>query len=369
MLKITQIIQHLILVAAIGFMAILFQPSIAKAASDGIKHPAHKGKSLGAVATEYPAWFHDGFLDIKEDIAAATAAGKQLIILFTQDGCPYCNALVERNLAQRDIEELVRGKFMVDAMNIVGDRPVTGIDAKSYTEKTFSESMKVQFTPTLLFFNDRGEIILRLNGYLPPDQFKTALNYIVEKKDQLSFRDYLELNSPPPKAGTMNKEAFFQPPPYNLTRGSGAKDKPIAVFFEQKDCPNCDTLHQKVLTDPDTRKMLSKFTAIQLDMWDRTPVVTPGGKSVTAREWAKQLDIKYAPTIVLFNDGGREVIRSEAFFKVFHTQSIFDYVLNGAYKQQPNFQRFISSRSEHMREQGIDVDIWSMNTEEPAHKK
>jgi thioredoxin-related protein len=350
----------------IGLMVMLMQPGISEAATDKSKHPPKKGQSFGAVTTEYPTWFHDGFLELKEDLATAKVAGKQLVILFTQEGCPYCNALVERNLAQQDIETLMRANFYVDAMNIVGDRPVNALDGKNYTEKSFSEAMKVQFTPTLIFFNEQGEVILRLNGYMPPEQFKIALHYLVEKKDKLSFRDYLELNSPPPKVGKLHAEVFFQSPPYKLTRNSGVKGKPIAVFFEQKDCPNCDTLHQKVLTDPDTRGMLKKYQAVQLDMWGQIPVITPDGKSITAREWAKQLDIKYAPTIMLFNDEGREVIRSEAFLKVFHTQSIFDYVLSGAYKQQPNFQRFISARSEHMRAQGKDVDIWSMAEEKPA---
>ena len=332
-----------------------------------VKKPATKaGKSSGATETEYPSWFHDGFLDLKEDVAAASRSGKRLMVIFTQNGCPYCNALVERNLAQKDVEELVRGKFDVVTINLVGDRSVTHVDGKHYTEKTFAETLKVQFTPTILFFSEKGEIILRLNGYLPPDQFKIALTYIVEK-NQLSYRDYIELNAPPPQAGKMNKESFFLLPPYNLTRDPAKQARPIAIFFEQKDCPNCDTLHQKVLIDRDTRKLIAKFDALQLDMWDKTPLTTPDGQLTNAREWAKKLDIKYAPTIVLFDGQGKEIIRSEAFFKLFHTQTLFDYVLSGGYKTQPSFQRYIASRSEHMREQGKDVDIWGMADKAPEN--
>jgi hypothetical protein len=35
-----------------------------------------------------------------------------------------------------------------------------------------------------------------------------------------------------------------------------------------------------------------------------------------------------------------------------------DYVLTGAYKTQPNFQRYIEHKSDKLREQGITVDIW-----------
>jgi hypothetical protein len=38
---------------------------------------------------------------------------------------------------------------------------------------------------------------------------------------------------------------------------------------------------------------------------------------------------------------------------------VFDYVLKEAYLSEPSFQRFISARAERLREEGIDVDIWS----------
>lgn len=370
MQKLKPYVQALGAISTLAAIIFLLQPASAQADPASSTHTTQRGKSFGAIETEYPTWFHDGFLDFKEDIAAAAGAGKRLVILFTQNGCPYCNALVERNLAQKDIEELMRGKFEVVAINLVGDRNVTNVDGKSYTEKTFSEAMKVQFTPTLLFFNEKGETILRLNGYLPPEQFKIALNYLVEKNDQLTFRDYVELNAPPMQSGKLNAESFFLAPPYNLSRKAAGNARPIAIFFEQKDCPNCDVLHRKVLPDAETRKLIAQFDAVQLDMWDKTtPVTTPEGKLSSARDWARQLDVKYAPTIVLFDSKGREIIRTEAFFKRFHMQSIFDYVQSGAYKQQPNFQRFLLKRSEQLREQGQDVDIWSMGDETSVKKR
>ena len=355
---------------AIAAPVFFLQFDAAQAEPANSKPATKTGKFMGAMATEYPSWFHEGFLDVKEDIAAAKSEGKRLMIMFTQDGCPYCNVMVERNLAQKDIEDLMRSQFKVVAINLVGDREVSNIDGKRYTEKTFSEALKVQFTPTLMFFNEKGETILRLNGYWPPDKLKIALTYLVEKNTQLSFRDYAELNAPPPQFGSLNKGSFFLAPPYNLMRKITGKAKPIAVFFEQKDCPNCDVLHQKVLPDSETRSLIAQFDAVQLDMWDKTTsITTPEGKRSSSRDWAKQLDIKYAPTIVLFDKEGKEIIRMEAFFKQFHTLSSFDYVLSGAYKQQPNFQRYLSERVKQLQEQGKDVDIWNMGDETSAQKK
>ena len=329
-----------------------------------------EGQFFGAKETEYPSWFKESFLDLHEDLAEATKADKRLIVFFYQHGCPYCNALVERNFAQKDIAEKAQKHFDVITINMWGDRPVTNVDGKEYTEKTFAEALKVQFTPTILFFNEQGKVILRLNGYRSPQRFSLDLDYVAQHKEgEISYRDFVKANLPPGRASkTLNPEPYFSASPYDYSAKVGIKGKPFAVFFEQKDCPNCDTLHSKILPDADLQDVLKHFDATQLDMWSKTPVITPQGKKMTARQWAKQLDIKYAPSIVVFNTEGKEIIRSEAFFKVFHTQGVLYYVLSEAYKKQPSFQRFLSEYADHFREQGRNVDIWRYANEKPAVK-
>lgn len=337
----------------------LLLPNAIASASEA-KHGAY----FGAMATEYPAWFKDSFLNLRDDIKEAQHAKKRVMLLITQDNCPYCNALIDRNLAQKDIETLMRQSFDVIAINVWGDREVIGLDGAKHTEKSFAAALKVQFTPTLLFFDETGKTILRLNGYLPPARFKTALEYVAQHSDKkISYRDYLAAQASALASGALINEDFFKPAPYDLSRKPGAKSRPFAVFFEQKDCPNCAELHSKVLIDRETRDIIRKVEVIQLDMWSNTPLITPQGKRQTAREWAKALDVKYAPTIVLFNEQGQEIIRTEAFFKVFHTQGIFSYLIEGAYKTESNFQRYLSARADKLREHGHDVDIWRMGDE------
>lgn len=329
-----------------------------------------KGKFFGAIETEFPSWFKESFLDLKEDIAEAAANNKRVMLFFQQAGCPYCNALVERNLSQKDIEEKAREHLDVIVINMWGDKELTHIDGKSYTEKSFAEALNVQFTPTLIFFNEVGDIILRLNGYRSPQRFTLDLDYIILKKEtEVSYRDFIVANRAAGKASKkLMEEDFFSLPPYDFSRKPGTKAPLSAVFFEQKDCPNCEELHSKVLVEPELRDAIKQFHAVQLDMWSNTPVVTPDGNSTTAREWAKALDIKYAPSIVFFNEEGQEVIRTEAFFKVFHNLGVFHYVLSGAYQSQPSFQRYLTEFADNRREQGLDVDIWRLSPEKPAQR-
>lgn len=316
---------------------------------------APRGSYSGATETVYPAWFKSSFLDLAEDVADAAAADRNLVVLFHQHGCPYCNALVERNLSQRQIEDSLRRDFDVVALNLWGDREVVSVAGQQYSEKEFGRALGVQFTPTLLFFDAHGDIVLRLNGYLPPSRFMAALAYVADEHyRRTNFPDYVARHASPGAVGELISQPFFQAPPYDLSR----LRRPLAVFFEQRQCPNCEQLHSGPLRDAETRRLLQELAAVQLDMWSDTPVTTPAGRAITARVWARELGIHYAPSIVLFAADGSEVIRSEAFFKSFHTQSLFDYVASGDYRSEPSFQRYLSARAERLRAAGQDVDIW-----------
>ena len=317
-----------------------------------------RGTFSGAMPTTYPEWFKQSFLELDDDVAEASDEGKRAIVVFHQDGCPYCNALVERNFSQRNIERYAKKHFEVIEMNIWGDRPVANVGGRAFTEKSFAAALEVQYTPTLLFFNETGRIILRLNGYLPPRTFKLALEYVAGRHEtHMTYRDFRKAHLPAATSKSLLAEDFFTPPPLQLQAEPG-DSRPIAVYFEQGDCPACETLHRHVLRLPETRDLVKRFHSVQLDMWSDTQVSLPDGESTTAREWARALDIVYAPTIVLFDSAGNEIIRADSALKSFHVQSILAYVASGAYREEPSFQRYISARADHFIEQGKDVNIW-----------
>ena len=338
-----------------------YEPSTATGSRTGTGH----GALLGARPTEYPDWFKQSFLDIEEDVGEAREAGRRVIVFFHQDGCPYCNALIEKTFSRKDIEADVRAHFDVVAMNMWGDREVLSLGSRTFTEKTFSAALEVQFTPTLVFLGDRGEPVLRLNGYLPAPEFRTAIDFVKDGHyRKTTFREFAraaegrpDRQPPPAPAGSAAISGpSFMPPPYVLARGPGAK--PLAVFFERPDCARCEALHRGPLADEETHGLLARFDAVRLDAWSDTPVTVPSGERMTARAWAGRLGVSYLPTIVFFDPRGVEVIRSEAFFKTFHTQSMMDYVLSGAWREEPSFQRYISARADGIRARGRDVDIW-----------
>lgn len=310
----------------------------------GMVNPGHE---------EHPDWFKVSFLDLYEDIEDAADNNKRLLIYYYQDGCPYCKKLLQENFSQRSISDKTQKYFDVVSINLWGDKEVT-VGDRTYTEKEFAEALKVQYTPTLLFFNEKNKIVFRANGYYPPEKFSALLDYIGQKQEtKISYQDYMEKVNPQVSSGRLHDDINSVAPITDLTQAT----KPLLVMLEQKKCVTCDELHLDILKREESMKLLSRFNVAVLDMWSEVIIKTPSGKKMKVRDWAKNMDVKYAPSLLFFDNNGNEVFRADAYLKAFHTQSVMDYVSSGAYKKQSNFQRYIDERADHLREQGIEVNL------------
>ncbi len=330
---------------------ILLYPGSASFSSENL------GAFLGAKDTDHPSWFKESFLDFEEDIKEAASEGKRLVLYFWQTGCPYCNALVEQNFAQRDIVETMQSNYQLVGINMWGDREVIQVGGKVFTEKTLAAALQVNYTPTLLFFDEARKVILRLNGYYPPDDFRVAIDWArATNSSAQPFAEYAAQAKSVVSRPKLNVQEFFEGAPFDL---SVEKQDYTAVFFEQPNCAQCDVFHDRVLSQQIVRAQAKKMRTLQLDMWSNDTVVTADGRTLTARDFAKELKVQFAPTVVFLNARGQEVMRMDGAFKTFHTQGIFRYVNEKAYASEPSFQRYLGALAERFREQGLDVDIWS----------
>lgn len=289
-----------------------------------------------------PDWFKLSFLEIDSDIEEAKQANKKgLIIYFGQKYCPYCKAHINNNWGQKDIVEYTQKNFDVIAINVKGQRPVVNVDGKSYTEKTFSALKKTNFTPSILFYNAKGQEVLRLRGYRPPYQFRAALEFVADQHyAKETFRNYLARAESALSFGKaeLNKNDIFNSPPYLLDRSRVKAEQPLMVVFERKRCHACDVLHGGPFTRPEIETELLKLEAVQLDMNSEQKLLTPDGKKLSANKWADKLNINYSPTIIFFDNSGNEIIRIESVVWFYRLRNVLNYVLSGAYKKYPTFQ-------------------------------
>jgi thioredoxin-related protein len=298
-------------------------------------------------AISHPAWFKLSFLNLAEDIDEAVAAGKRgLMVYFGQKYCAYCKKLLEGNFGKPDILAYTRKHFDAVGLDIHGQRAVTDLNGDEWTESSYSVKQGVNFTPTLLFYDKGGHEALRLSGYYPPYKFRAALEYVADGHYRNEdFRTYLERAGVPLvlAEGELNYQEYFSPPPHALDRSRWPAQRPLAVFFEQVDCHACDVLHSGPLQQDDIKRRLQRLEITRLNMWGDTPVITPSGESTSARRWADQLKLFYTPTLIFFDEQGKEILRVDSVVQFYRLRNVLDYVLTGAYREYSTFQQWRSA--------------------------
>jgi len=310
-------------------------------------------------AIDIPPWFRESFLDFREDVREAARENKRLLVYFGQDGCPYCRELMRVNFGDKAIADKTRRHFNAIAINIWGDRETTWIDGKVLGEKALAARLKVQFTPTLLFLDEKGGIALRVNGYYPPHRFDAALDYVAGKHESKTpFAEFLKRQAREPASGRLHDQPFFLKPPLDLDRSRRPGSRPLAVLFEQRHCAACDELHRQGFASPEAQALATRFDVARLELFGSERLVTPRGKTLTAGQFGRELKVAYTPTLVFFDENGMESFRVEAYLRPFHLVSSLDYVASGAYRSEPSFQRFIQGRAERIRSGGGRVELW-----------
>ena len=308
-------------------------------------------------SSDIPRWFATSFLDFREDVAGAPHDGKRLMAYFGQEGCPYCARLMIDNFSQRDIVATMQRSFVAVALDLWGDRETAWLDGVTRSEKALARELQVQFTPTLLFFDERGKVVARLNGYVPPERFRAVLEYVAAHGEQReTLGEFLARRVKVSAGASLRDEPFFIHAPYDLRRTRGGK--PLAVVFETPGCGACEELHREGFRRADVQAQLARFDVARFSPAAATPLTTPDGRVTTARDFARTLDIVYTPSIVFFDDEGAERFRIDTYLRPFHLASSFDYVGSGAYRDEPSFQRFIQARAARLRDAGQRVDLW-----------
>ena len=289
----------------------------------------------------YPDWFKKSFLELPDDLEEAISAGKKgIIVYFGQKHCPYCQALIDKDFGQKDIEAYTRKNFDVIAIDIWGSKEVTTPDGQVMTEREYALRENANFTPTLIYYDAQANKSLMLRGYYPPYKFRAAMEYVERGyyKEE-AFKQYMKRANPAPKfeISDMNNEDFFMPPPYALDRSHFKAQDPLLVFFEQKNCHACDVLHSEPLDLAETKNLLKHFEVVQLDINSDVPVLTPDGQHLTAKQWAEQLNLFYTPTLIAFDEAGKEIIRIDSVAHMYRLKGVLEYVVYKIYNIYPDF--------------------------------
>jgi len=127
--------------------------------------------------------------NIPEEVAAAADEGKTLVVMFGQNGCPYCDKMRKRVFPHPKVAAQYGKNFVMFEINIKGDLEVVSHDGAAKTEKEYAAQMRARATPLFVYYAKDGTDVLRLTGYQEPDIFRAAGRYVTSEsyKDGTSF--------------------------------------------------------------------------------------------------------------------------------------------------------------------------------------
>ena len=127
-----------------------------------------------------PSWFKSSFLELADDVDEAKESNKHVLLFFHLDECPYCEQMV-KDFDQQPLKAFIQKRFDVIAINIRGDKEVAINEEESLTEKELATKVGVQYTPTIIFLNQKNQTVTRTNGYRKPEKLKEVLSYVYDK--------------------------------------------------------------------------------------------------------------------------------------------------------------------------------------------
>ncbi len=133
-------------------------------------------------------FFLDSFLELGADLQEAADAGRGLVVLFEQRGCPYCREMHLVNFARPEITGYLQAHYLVVQLDLWGARAVLDLDGEEMEERDLARKWFVNFTPTQVIFpasaagstDARAAEAFRLPGYFKPFHHLSALEYVAE---------------------------------------------------------------------------------------------------------------------------------------------------------------------------------------------
>ena len=105
---------------------------------------------------------------------------KYALLIVESKSCIYCAQLKKDLRTEPKIKKALKGMDLYFLL-YESYKPVKtniGGQVKELSEKELAKALRATSFPNLIFYDRKGNIILQIPGYLPPDKFVCVVNYV-----------------------------------------------------------------------------------------------------------------------------------------------------------------------------------------------
>ncbi len=316
----------------------------------GAASDIERGEIVGGVIHQAPDWFKESFLDMAEDADEASEEGRQVLLFFQLNGCPYCDRMLEEIFEAEPYASYIQQRFDVIAINVGGDREIAFNEKITVSEKQLSEILKVRATPAILFLNEENKTVARVNGYRAPERFKQVLDFVATKSyTTTSLTDYLKAKL------DRNVYKLRDNPLFSNVTDLSSVDGPLMLIFEDGSCYDCNEFHDGILGHELVRKEIALFTVVRLNADSEETIIDVDGNRTTPAALARKHDMFYRPGVLVFNEAALWR-RNDSLIFPYHFKESLRYVAGEHYKKL-DYDSYSQLRTEELLAAGVVIDL------------
>lgn len=125
------------------------------------------------------AFFAASFNNMREELALAGDEKKILVIMYEQEGCPFCWKMRRDALSRKDVQDYYGKHFRVITMDIRGSLDTVDFSGEPMTQKDFSIQQNVRLTPVFIYYDETGKELNRLIGFYDREEFLLAGDFVL----------------------------------------------------------------------------------------------------------------------------------------------------------------------------------------------
>jgi len=123
---------------------------------------------------------------------AKTVKEKKLMMVDVYtDWCSWCKVMDKETFNHPAVVRFARQHMVMAKMNAESDARVRFKNLE-YTQRQLAMSLGVTGYPTVVFFDQKGDLLTSLSGYVPPDKFLPILEYLQGRHyETVKFEEFL----------------------------------------------------------------------------------------------------------------------------------------------------------------------------------
>jgi thioredoxin-related protein len=138
------------------------------------------GACAAGAAEPWERFFSPSLGDLRAEAIEARKDGKQaLVVMYQFEECPYCARMKREVLSRPEVQDFYRRHFRVIEIDTRGALDVTGFDGRTLPEKAFARAAGIRGTPTFVFHDFEGKVLMKQVGAIgDPQEFLQLGEYV-----------------------------------------------------------------------------------------------------------------------------------------------------------------------------------------------